>query len=56
MKKNTYKIEVDEKVYLKLKEIVDKVTSDPTNYDPYYSMSDLIWDMYRITDEVLRND
>lgn len=54
MNKNTYKIEVDEKVYLKLKEIQDRITSDP--YEPYYSLSDIIWDMYKITDEALRND
>lgn len=48
-------VAVNEIVYTKLKEVQDKLNNDPE--DPrFYSMGDIIWDMYKITDDVLRNN
>ena len=48
-------ISVNEKVYSKIKELQEKLNSDPE--DPRsYSMGDVIWDLYRVANEALRND
>ena len=48
-------IAVNEKVYSKIRELQEKLNSDPE--DPRsYSMGDVIWDLYRVANEALRND
>lgn len=54
MKKNTYKIEVDEKVYLKLKSIQGRWNCDPM--DQFYSKSDVIWELYKTVHVLLGID